>query len=111
MSTPKEGWRNFDIAGKLKRALKLPVAIDTDVNGAVLGEVRWGAARDLSDALYLTIGTGIGGGAMVGGQLLHGLGSSGDGSHSCSARSARTLSLVVVHFMAIAWKGSRRGLR
>ena len=73
-STPKAGWRHFDIAGDLKRALNLRVAIDTDVNGAVLGEVRWGAARDLSDALYLTIGTGIGGGAMVGGQLLHGLG-------------------------------------
>jgi fructokinase len=73
-STPKSGWRNFDIAGELKRALDVPVGIDTDVNGAVLGEVRWGAAQGLSDALYLTVGTGIGGGALVGGQLLHGLG-------------------------------------
>jgi fructokinase len=73
-STPKQGWRNFDIAGQLASALNVPVAIDTDVNGAALGEVCWGAAQGLSDALYLTVGTGIGGGAMVGGQLLHGLG-------------------------------------
>ena len=72
-STPKAGWRNFDIAGELRRALGTDVAFDTDVNGAVLAEVRWGAARGLSDALYLTVGTGIGGGAIVGGQLLHGL--------------------------------------
>ena len=73
-STPKPAWRNFDIVGEMTRALDVPVAIDTDVNGAALGEVRWGAAQGLSDALYLTVGTGIGGGAMVGGQLLHGLG-------------------------------------
>jgi fructokinase len=72
-STPKTGWRNFDIVGQLRRALGTDVAFDTDVNGAVLAEVRWGAARGLTDALYLTVGTGIGGGAIVGGQLLHGL--------------------------------------
>jgi fructokinase len=72
-STPKTAWRNFDIAGEVKRAFQLPVGFDTDVNGAVLAEVRWGAARGLTDALYLTVGTGIGGGAVVGGQLLHGL--------------------------------------
>jgi fructokinase len=50
------------------------VAFDTDVNGAALGEARWGAAQGVSDFLYLTVGTGIGGGAMVNGRLLHGLG-------------------------------------
>src|SRR3954447_4773403 len=60
-STPKEAWRNFDIAGEVGRTLKVRVRFDTDVNGAVLGEARWGAARGLTDALYLTIGTGIGG--------------------------------------------------
>ena len=55
------------------RALNLPVAFDTDVNGAALGEGRWGAAQGLDTFIYLTIGTGIGGGAMVGGSLLHGL--------------------------------------
>lgn len=72
-STPKLGWRQFDLAGTIARALAVPVGIDTDVNAAALGEGRWGAARELSDYLYLTIGTGIGGGAVVGGKVLHGL--------------------------------------
>ncbi|MGA7235119.1 MAG: ROK family protein [Bryobacteraceae bacterium] len=72
-STPKAGWRNFDLADTVRRGLGVPVAFDTDVNGAALGEARWGAARGVSDFLYLTVGTGIGGGAMVNGALLHGL--------------------------------------
>jgi len=72
-STPKEGWSNTDIAGSLRRALDVPVTIDTDVNAAALAEARWGAAQGVSDVVYLTIGTGIGGGALVGGRLIHGL--------------------------------------
>jgi fructokinase len=72
-STPKPGWSNFDLAGAVGEGLSVPVALDTDVNGAVLGEARWGAAQGLSDAVYLTIGTGIGGGAIVHGQVVHGL--------------------------------------
>lgn len=72
-STPKAGWRNTDLAGAISRALGLPVGIDTDVNGAALGEWRWGAARDLDNFLYLTVGTGIGGGAFVNGSVVHGL--------------------------------------
>jgi fructokinase len=72
-STPKLLWRNFDLAGTVRRAFHLPVGFDTDVNAAALGEARWGAAEGLSDFLYLTVGTGIGGGAVVNGQLLHGL--------------------------------------
>lgn len=72
-STPKPGWANCDLVGEIKRALRLPVGFDTDVNGAVLGEARWGAARGLQDAVYITIGTGIGGGALVGGRVIHGL--------------------------------------
>ncbi len=72
-STPKTAWVNFDLVGTLKTALQVPIAFDTDVNAAVLGEARWGAARGLSDAIYLTIGTGIGGGALVGGKVAHGL--------------------------------------
>jgi fructokinase len=71
-STPKEGWRNCDLAGVMGRALGVPVGFDTDVDGAALGEARWGAAWGFSDFLYLTVGTGIGGGAMVGGRILHG---------------------------------------
>src|SRR5207247_11223707 len=66
-STPKAGWQNFDLAGALRGALQAPVGFDTDVNAAALGEARWGAAQGLTDFLYLTVGTGIGGGAMVNG--------------------------------------------
>ena len=72
-TTPKPGWANTDLAGAVRQALDVPVGFETDVNGAALGEHRWGAARDLDTFLYLTIGTGIGGGGMAGGALLHGL--------------------------------------
>ena len=72
-TTPKTAWRNFELARTVCEALGVPVAFDTDVNGAALGEARWGAARGVPDFLYITIGTGIGGGAMVNGALLHGL--------------------------------------
>jgi fructokinase len=72
-STPKPGWASTDLAGTIQRALDLPVAFDTDVNGAALGEHRWGAAQALDTFLYLTIGTGIGGGGMVSGRRMHGL--------------------------------------
>lgn len=72
-STPKPGWSNFDFAGAIRSALGVPVSFDTDVNAAILGEVRWGAARGLSDAMYITVGTGIGGGIVSGGRIIHGL--------------------------------------
>lgn len=72
-TTPKIAWRHVDIRGIVARALGVPVAFDTDVNGAALGEQRWGAARGLANVLYVTVGTGIGGGVIVHGQPLHGL--------------------------------------
>lgn len=72
-TTPKAGWAHTDIVGPIRRALGVPVGFDTDVNGAALGEHRWGAARGLDTFIYLTIGTGIGGGGMVNGRLIHGL--------------------------------------
>jgi fructokinase len=72
-STPKAAWRDYDLAGAIARGLGAPVRFNTDVNAAVLGEARWGAARGVSSCLYLTVGTGIGGGAMVSGRILHGL--------------------------------------
>jgi fructokinase len=72
-STPKIAWRDFDFAGAIRRSLRVPVAFDTDVNAAALAEYRWGTARGLDVFLYLTVGTGVGGGAMVNGRLLHGL--------------------------------------
>lgn len=73
LPTPKPGWSGADIVGALRVNFNLPVGFDTDVNGAALAEARWGAARGCDPALYLTIGTGIGGGALVNGKLLHGL--------------------------------------
>lgn len=72
MPTAKVEWSGYDMVGELKKQFSLPIGFDTDVNGAAIGEFRWGAAQGLSDFLYLTIGTGIGGGAMINGKLLHG---------------------------------------
>ena len=72
-TTPKPGWAQTDVGPEIGRRLSVPVAFDTDVNAAALGEHRWGAAQGLDTFCYVTIGTGIGGGVMVGGQLLHGL--------------------------------------
>jgi fructokinase len=72
-STPKPGWANTNFLGELQQAFYLPMGFDTDVNTAALGEWRWGAAQGLDTYLYLTIGTGIGGGGMVNGRLMHGL--------------------------------------
>lgn len=72
-TTPKPDWANTDIISPFKEAFNLPVGFDTDVNGAALGEARWGAAQGISDFIYLTIGTGIGGGGMVNNSLIHGL--------------------------------------
>jgi len=72
-TTPKPGWAQTEFAGKVSRALNLPVGFDTDVNAAALAEHRWGAAQGLDSCLYLTIGTGIGGGAVVEGKMIHGL--------------------------------------
>jgi len=73
LPTPKPGWTNADIGGPLYTALNVPIGLDTDVNGAALGEWRWGAAQGLDTFLYLTIGTGIGGGGPANGKLMHGL--------------------------------------
>jgi fructokinase len=72
-TTPKSGWNDVDIIGPFKKALGVPIGFDTDVNGAALAEWRWGAARGLDTFLYLTVGTGIGGGGMVNGELIHGM--------------------------------------
>lgn len=72
--TPKPGWAFTNVLGPLAQAFPdLPLGFDTDVNAAALGEGRWGAARGWDTFVYITVGTGIGGGGMAGGRLLHGL--------------------------------------
>ena len=72
-TTPKPGWGDTDLVGALRSGLNVPIALDTDVNAAALGEWRWGAAVGLETFFYITVGTGIGGGAVVNGRILHGL--------------------------------------
>jgi fructokinase len=72
-STPKKGWSGYNIVEETKKALGIPVGFDTDVNGSMLGEATWGCAKGVSDAIYLTIGTGVGGGVISNGKLLHGM--------------------------------------
>jgi fructokinase len=72
-TTPKPGWANTDVAAALAEALGVPIALDTDVNAAAVGEWRHGAARGLETFVYETVGTGIGGGVFANGRPVHGL--------------------------------------
>jgi fructokinase len=72
-STAKTGWRNSDVAQRLRRHFEIPVRIDTDVNGAALAEGRWGGGVGFTDYAYVTVGTGIGAGVVVGGKTIHGI--------------------------------------
>jgi fructokinase len=72
-TTPKRGWADTDLVAAFREKLDLPLALDTDVNAAALGEHRWGAAIGLETFCYITVGTGIGGGGMINGKLMHGL--------------------------------------
>ena len=72
-TTPKPHWPQTDVAGPIGRALGVPIGFDTDTNAAALGESRWGAARGLDTFLYLTVGTGVGGGGLTNGSLMHGV--------------------------------------
>lgn len=74
LATPKPGWSQFDLAGAVARAFRVPVAFDTDVNAAALAEARLGAARDAKVSVYVTIGTGIGGGVIANGHIVGGAG-------------------------------------
>lgn len=72
-TTPKPGWSRTDVVGPFAAAFGIPVGYDTDVNAAALAEGRWGAARGLASFVYLTLGTGVGGGAVIQGKPIHGL--------------------------------------
>lgn len=72
-TTPKPHWGQYNIVGHMKEHFDVPIGFDTDVNGAALGEHKWGAAQGLDSCIYITVGTGIGAGAVVDGKMLHGL--------------------------------------
>ncbi|MEP6546042.1 MAG: ROK family protein [Gammaproteobacteria bacterium] len=71
--TPKAGWSGTDVVGAVAREFSCPVGFDTDTNAAALAEHRWGAAQGVDNVVYLTIGTGIGGGILIDGVPTHGL--------------------------------------
>lgn len=73
-STPKLAWANYNFVGEIKKRYNIGIAFTTDVNAAAFGELKKGAAIGLDSCIYLTIGTGIGGGAIVKGNLLEGYG-------------------------------------
>ncbi|MCX6054466.1 MAG: ROK family protein [Chloroflexi bacterium] len=72
-STPKTQWQNTPLYQIVKGHFNIPVQIDTDVNGAAIGEGKWGAGIGFRDFVYITIGTGIGGGIISCGKPIHGL--------------------------------------
>ncbi len=110
-STPKPGWRDVDFVGEARKVFAtIPIGFDTDVGGAALGEHAWGRASGLSDFVYVTIGTGIGAGAMAGGRLVHGLVHPEMG-HMLLPRIPGDPSPASVPFMERAGKASARVLR
>ena len=72
-TTPKEGWRDYDLLGSVMKHFDIPSVIDTDVNGAALGEYNLGAGRGKESLVYMTVGTGVGAGAVLNGKTLHGI--------------------------------------
>ncbi|MBP3700959.1 MAG: ROK family protein [Lachnospiraceae bacterium] len=73
LDTPKEAWQHYNLLGTIRDALQVPVELETDMNGACLGEMTFGCAKGLDSVVYVSIGTGIGAGIAVNGQLLHGM--------------------------------------
>jgi fructokinase len=84
--TTKPGWSGTDVANRIRRRYDLPLAFDTDVNGAALAEGRWGAARGLRSWVYITIGTGVGAGIIIDNRAVRGLGHS-EAGHMVVRRS------------------------
>ena len=72
-TAPKPSWGNFNIVGSIKDGFELPIGFDTDVNGAAIGEARWGNGRGFDSVIYWTVGTGIGAGGVLAGKMMHGL--------------------------------------
>ena len=72
-STPKLAWQNYPIVAEFEKALGVPVGFDTDVHAAALGDATWGCTRDVENSIYITVGTGVGVGVIIGGKPYHGM--------------------------------------
>ncbi len=76
------GFDGFPVRDELSRRLDTPVVLENDANAAAMGEKWAGAGRDVDDLILLTLGTGIGGGIICGGRVLHGaVGMAGEIGH------------------------------
>lgn len=71
---PNLGWHSYPLRARVQERVQLPVTLDNDANCATLGEWWLGAAKGAQNVIGLTIGTGIGGGIILGGKLYHGSG-------------------------------------
>lgn len=111
-STPKLPWRNYPIVGAFREALGVPVKLDTDVNGAAIAEQALGAAKGLGSCVYVTVGTGIGGGVVLDGKPVHGAGAPGVWASAdgyCARRShARRRMPPITRAAWKAWRPARR---
>lgn len=87
VGTTKEGWSGAPLFARFARRYGKPTAIQTDVVGAALAEGRWGAAQGMSDHVYITMGTGIGIGSIVGGRPAGGV-AHGEAGHMRVKRAA-----------------------
>ncbi len=73
LATPKKGWANFDFLDSMKEKYAIPFVWTTDVNAAAYGELKKGAAQGKNSCIYLTVGTGIGAGVVLNGEIFQGI--------------------------------------
>jgi fructokinase len=110
LATPKPGWSGFNLVSAIGDRLGVPVAIDTDVNGAAIAEGRWGASQGLDNHAYITVGTGIGAGIVLRGQVVHGL-THPEFGHIAVENTLTTPLRGVAPFTARVWRVWPPGLR
>src|SRR5204863_1480470 len=67
-----EGWSEFDLGGWLQHLIGVPVQVDNDANVGALGEATHGAGVGCNPVFYVTLGSGVGGGLVVDGNIYHG---------------------------------------
>jgi len=108
-TSPKPGWQMIDVVGAVKAQFDLPIAFDTDVNAAALGEYYWGQAQGKSHVIYITIGTGIGTGIVVDGKPLHGA-MHPESGHMLIRRHPDDDSAGYCPFHGDCWEGLASGL-
>jgi glucokinase len=73
IQSPNLGWRNFPLRDLISNAVNLPAVLDNDANCATYGEWWLGAGRNVENLIGLTLGTGIGGGIVLNGEIFHGV--------------------------------------